>query len=49
MYMGVDDVRPRKIHTPKPRAPELSASDFEMAIEKLKIYDHQVFIKSQQN
>jgi hypothetical protein len=33
---GVNDVRPRKIHTAEPRVPEPSASDFEMAIEKLK-------------
>jgi len=32
----VNDVRPRKIHTAEPRVPELSASDFKMAIEKLK-------------
>jgi len=36
MYMGVNCVRPRKIHTAEPLVPELSASDFEIAIEKIK-------------
>jgi len=36
MHMGVNYVRPRKIHTAEPLVPEPSASDFEIAIEKLK-------------
>jgi hypothetical protein len=36
MYMGFNDVRQRKIHTAEPRVPEPSASDFEIAVEKLK-------------
>jgi len=36
MYMGVNYVRQRKIHTAEPLVPELSASDFEIAIENLK-------------
>jgi len=36
MYMGVNDVRQTKIHTAEPLVPESSASEVEMAIEKLK-------------
>jgi len=36
MYMGVNYVRPRKIRTAEPLVPELSSSDFEIAIGKLK-------------
>ena len=35
---GVNDVRQRQIHTAEPLLPELSASDVELAIEKLKIH-----------
>jgi len=34
--LGVNDVRQTEIHTAGPLVPELSASEFEMAIEKLK-------------
>jgi len=33
---GVNDVRQTEIHTTEPLVPELSAFEFEMAIEKLK-------------
>jgi len=33
----VDDVRQTEVHTAEPLAPELSAFEVEMAIEKLKI------------
>jgi hypothetical protein len=33
---GFNDVRQREIHTAKPLVPESSASEFELAIEKLK-------------
>jgi len=33
---GVNDVRQTEIHTAKPLVPELSAFDFDLAIEKLK-------------
>jgi hypothetical protein len=33
---GVNDVRQREIHTAEPIVPELSAFEFETAIEKLK-------------
>ena len=45
---GVNDVRPREIHTVEPQVPEPNAFDFAIAIEKLKGTDHQVLIKSQQ-
>ena len=35
---GVNDVRQTEIHTAEPLVPEPSAFEFEMAIEKLKIY-----------
>ena len=47
--LGVNDVKPRKIHTAEPLVPEPSASDFEIAIEKVKATEDQVLIKSQQN
>jgi hypothetical protein len=45
---GVNDVRPRDIHTAEPLVPEPSAFEFAIPIEKLKGTDHQEFIKSQQ-
>ena len=45
----VKDVRPAEIHTVEPLVPEPSAFEVELAIEKLKITNHQVLIKSQQN
>jgi hypothetical protein len=35
---GIIDVRQREMHTAKPLVPELSASEFELAIEKLKTH-----------
>jgi hypothetical protein len=35
----VNDVRLREIHTAEPQMPELSASDFEIAVEKLKRHE----------
>jgi len=46
---GVNGVRQTKIHTIEPLVPQPSASEFEVAIEKLKATNHQVLIKSQQN
>jgi len=46
---GVKDVRQKEIHTVEPLVPEPSAFEFELAIEKLIITNHQVLIKSQQN
>jgi len=46
---GVKDVRQTSIHTAEPLMPEPSASEFELVIEKLKITNHQVLIKYQQN
>ena len=34
--LGVNDVRQTEIHTAEPLVPELSASEFEMAVYKLK-------------
>ena len=45
---GVNDVRQTEIHTAE-LVPEPSASDVELAIEKLKSHNHQVLIKYQQN
>jgi hypothetical protein len=45
---GVNDIRPRDIHTAEPLVPEPSAFEFAIAIEKLKDTDHQEFIKPQQ-
>ena len=47
---GVKDVRQTKIHTAEPLVPEPSASDVEMATEKLFfLKSYKVLIKSQQN
>ena len=46
---GFSDVRQAEIHTVEPLVPETSAFEVELAIEKLKITNHQVLIKSQQN
>jgi hypothetical protein len=46
---GVNDVRQTEIHTVVPLVPEPSASEVEMAIEKLKGTNHQVLIKFQHN
>jgi len=46
---GVNDVRQTEINTSEPLVPEPSASDGELAIEKLKGTNYQVLIKYQQN
>jgi len=46
---GVNGVRQIKIHTTGPLVPQPSASEFELAIEKLKATNHQLLIKSQLN
>jgi hypothetical protein len=46
---GVNDVRQTEIHTAEPLVTEPSASKVELAIEKLKVTNHQVLIKYQQN
>ena len=43
------DVRQAEIHTAEPLVPEPSAFGVELAIEKLKVTNHQVLIKSQPN
>ena len=43
----VNDVRQTEIHTAEPLVPESSASEDELAIEKLKFTNHQVLIKFQ--
>jgi len=45
---GVNDARQTEIHTAEPLVPEPSAFEVELAIEKLKVTNHQVLIKSQQ-
>ena len=46
---GVYDVRQTEIHTPEPLVPESSVFEVEMASEKLKLKNHHVLIKSQQD
>jgi len=46
---GVNDFRQTEIHTVEPLVPEPSASDIELAIEKIKITYHMVLIIYQQN
>ena len=45
---GVNDIRQTEIHTAEPLVPETSAFEVDLAIEKLKVTNHQV-IKSHQN
>ena len=45
----VKDVRQAEIHTVERLVPEPSAFEVELAIEKQKITNHLVLIKSQQN
>jgi len=45
--LGIDDVR--QIHKAEPPGHEPSAFPVELATEKLKVTNHQVLIKSQQN
>jgi hypothetical protein len=46
---GISDVRQTEMHTAESLVPDASAFEIEMAIEKQKRTNHQVFIKSQQN
>jgi hypothetical protein len=46
---GDSDVKQTEIHTAEPLVPEPSAFEVEMAIEKLKVKNHQVLIRFQQN
>jgi len=46
---GVNDVRQTEIHTAEPLVPEPRVFEFELVIEKLKVTNHQVLIKFQQN
>ena len=46
---GVKCVRQTEIYTTETLVPETSAFEFELATEKLKVTDHQVLIKSEQN
>ena len=46
---GVTDVRQTEIHTAEHLVPEPSAFEIELAIEKLKVTNQRVLIKSQQN
>jgi hypothetical protein len=46
---GVNDVRQTEIHTAEPLAPEPSASEFELATEKLKSLKSPGIIKYQRN
>jgi hypothetical protein len=43
----VVDVRQTEIHTAEPLVTERSAFEVDLAIEKLKVTNHQVLIKSQ--
>ena len=45
---GVNDIRQTEIYTAEPLVPETSAFEVDLAIEKLKITNHQVLIKSHQ-
>jgi len=46
---GFNDVRQTEIHTAEPLVPKASASEVELAIEKLKGTNYQVLIKYQKN
>ena len=46
---GIKDVGLAEIHTADPLVPEPSASEVELAIDKLKVTNRQVLIKYQQN
>ena len=46
---GVKDVGKAEIHTSEPLVPDPSASEVELAIDKLKVTNHQVLFKYQQN
>jgi hypothetical protein len=46
---GVNGVRQTELHTTEPIVPGPHAFDVELANENLKVTNHQVLIKSQQN
>ena len=46
---GVNDIRHTEIHTAEPLVFEPSAFEFELAITKLKVTNHRVLIKFEQN
>jgi hypothetical protein len=46
---GVEDNGQVEIHTAEPQVPEPSAFEVELAIEKIKVTNHQGLIRSQQN
>ena len=46
---GVNDVRQTEIHITEPQVPKQSAFEVELVTEKLKVTNHRVLIKSQQN
>ena len=46
---GVNDVRLTEIHTTEPLVPEPSVFEFGLAIEELKVTNHQALFKSHQN
>jgi tRNA 2-selenouridine synthase SelU len=46
---GFNEIRQAEIHTAEPQVPEPSAFEVELVIEKLKVTNHQVLVKSQQN
>ena len=45
---GINDVKQTEIHTAEPLVHKPSACEFEMAIETLKVTNHQVLVKSHQ-
>ena len=45
----LNDVKQTELDTAKPLVPEPSVFEFELAIEELKVTNHQVLIKSQHN
>ena len=46
---GIKDIRQTEIHPAEPLVPQLRAFEVDMATEKLRVTNHQVLIKSQQN
>jgi hypothetical protein len=46
---GAGDIRQNEMHTVQPFVPQLSASEFEFAIGKVKDINLQVLIRFQQN
>jgi len=46
---GVSDARQTDIHTAEPLVPETSVSELVLVIGKIKVTNHPLLIKSQQN